>query len=161
MPELQGSAVDIFRDTVYDITTMGYRIVVDTNVFVSALRSRRGASYRLLTLIGTGDFEIAVSVPLVLEYESAAKKVLDSLPLSESYLDDILDYICSVATRRKIHYRWRPQLGDPGDEMVLELAVESESDLIVTYNKRDFRGAERFGIRVATPKEFLEEIGRI
>ena len=161
MPELQGSAVDIFRDTVYDITTMGYRIVVDTNVFVSALRSRRGASYRLLTLIGTGDFEIAVSVPLVLEYESAAKKVLDSLPLSESYLDDILDYICSVATRRKIHYLWRPQLGDPGDEMVLELAVESESDLIVTYNKRDFRGAERFGIRVATPKEFLEEIGRI
>lgn len=140
---------------------MGYRIVIDTNVFVSALRSRRGASYRLLTRVGTGEFEVAVSVPLILEYESAAKRILDSLPLSEDDLDDILDYICSVAARRKIHFLWRPQLADPGDEMVLELAVESESDFIVTYNARDFRGAERFGIRVVTPKEFLKEIGRI
>ncbi len=152
---------DISHGTVYDIIAMNYRIVIDTNVFVSALRSRRGASYRLLTLVGSGEFEIAVSVPLVLEYESAAKRILASLPLSESDLGDILDYICSVASRRKIHYLWRPQLSDPGDEMVLELAVESGSDFIVTYNKGDFQGTDRFGIRVVTPKEVLEEIGRI
>jgi len=139
---------------------MKHRIVIDTNVFVSALRSRRGASFELLSLIGVWEFEVAISVPLILEYESAAKRILDSLPLSEEDLEAILDYICSVATHRKIHYLWRPQLKDPGDEMVLELAVESGSEFIVTYNEADFKGADRFGIRVVTPGAFLREIGR-
>ena len=41
--------------------------------------------------------------------------------------------------------------------MVLELAVESESNWIVTFNKRDFKGCETFGINLATPKEFLHQ----
>jgi len=45
--------------------------------------------------------------------------------------------------------------------MVLELAVTASCDFIITYNKRDFQGAERFGLRVVTPKEFLEEIGEL
>ncbi len=137
------------------------RIVIDTNVLVAALRSKRGASYRLLNLINSEKFSIHISVPLVLEYEDAAKKLLEDIPLTEQDVDDILDYLCAVAQRHQIFYLWRPFLKDAKDDMVLELAVTADCDFIVTYNERDFQGAERFGLRVVTPKEFLEEIGEL
>jgi predicted nucleic acid-binding protein len=133
---------------------------MDTNVVVSALRSRRGASFELLSLVGrSGAFEINVSVPLVLEYEDVAKRQLDVTGLTLKDVDAVVDYLCSVANRRRIHYLWRPFLSDPKDDMVLELAVESRCGIIVSYNKRDFAGIEKFGLRVLTPREFLEEIG--
>lgn len=110
-------------------------------------------------LLDRGDFEINVSVPLILEYEDAAKRIAREVGLTHANLDDILDYICSVARRRKIHFLWRPFLKDPQDDHVLELAVESGCKFIVTHNTRDFTGSEQFGIRVVTPKEFLRVIG--
>ena len=76
-------------------------------------------------------------------------------------MDDIIDYICSVANRRRIFFLWRPYLRDPKDDMVLELAVEARCDYIVSYNKRHFAGIEKFGLRVLPPQEFLREIGEI
>ncbi|MBD3423093.1 MAG: putative toxin-antitoxin system toxin component, PIN family [Candidatus Latescibacteria bacterium] len=135
------------------------RIVIDTNVFVTALRSRRGASFKLLTLLGKDKFVISVSVPLVIEYEGAAKRISRSLGLNYSDIDDILDYLCSVSEHRKVHFLWRPFLNDPNDDMVLELAVESQSDYILTYNVKDFQGSEEFGVKVITPKDFLKMTG--
>ena len=137
------------------------QIVIDTNVLVAALRSQRGASHRLLLLIGSGKFEINVSVPLVLEYEDAAKRLIEDIPLTASDIDDVLDYLCAVANQREIYYLWRPFLNDPKDDMVLELAVVSQGGYIVTFNKRDYIGVEEFGIRVLTPQEFLKEIGEL
>ncbi len=134
---------------------------MDTNVLVAALRSRRGASYRLLSLVGDERFELNVSVPLVLEYEAAAKGLIGEIPLEEEDIDDILDYICAQARRWKLHYLWRPTLRDPRDEMVLEVAVVAGCEYIVTHNVRDFEGVEKFGLRVVTPREFLREIGEI
>jgi putative PIN family toxin of toxin-antitoxin system len=136
-----------------------FQIVIDTNLIVSALRSKRGASFRLLRLLGDSRFEISVSVPLVIEYEKAAKGTVRRGGLSSREVDDILDFICAVARHRKIYYLWRPLLRDPKDDMVLELAVAGGCDFIVTYNQRDFIGAEEFGIGVLTPKEFLHRIG--
>ena len=138
-----------------------YQIVMDTNVFVSALRSRQGASYRLLSLIDSGKFEINISIPLVVEYEDVAKRLLDDLALTSTDIDDILDYICKVGNHREVYYLWRPFLKDAKDDMVLELAMVSNADFIVTYNESDFRGVEAFGIRVLTAKAFLQEIGEI
>ena len=138
-----------------------HQIVVDTNVFIAALRSRRGASYRLLTLIDSGKFHVNISVPLVLEYEDVAKRFIGDIPLAEQDIDDILDYLCSIANQRKVFYLWRPFLKDPKDDMVLELAVTSNCQTIVTYNKKDFQGVEQFGIHLASAKEFLEEIGEL
>ena len=76
---------------VYDTTMAVPQIVIDTNVFVAALRSRRGASYRLLMLVDSGRFVVNVSVPLVLEYEDAAKRFLDQIHLSERDVGDIID----------------------------------------------------------------------
>lgn len=134
---------------------MASKVVLDTNVVISALRSRQGASFRVLQMVGLGRFEIALSVPLVLEYEEVAKRVAPIVGLRDSDIDVILDYLCSVADRRGIYFLWRPVLKDPQDDMVLEVAVEGGCDHIVTHNVRDFEGAERFGIRVVTPGAFL------
>jgi len=133
-------------------------IVIDTNVFVSALRSKRGASYKLLSLIDSGKFEINISVPLILEYEENAKK---RTVLNYSTIEDIIDYICEIGKERKIFYLWRPFLKDPKDDFILELAVESQSEYIITYNKKDFIGSEQFGSKILDPKEFLQKIGEL
>lgn len=111
--------------------------------------------------IGSAKFDINVSVPLVLEYEDAAKRLIGKTRLKKRDIDDVLDYICTEAKRWKIFYLWRPYLKDPKDDMVLELAVTAKCDFIVTYNKNDFQNVRTFGLRVATPKEFLKLIGVI
>lgn len=138
------------------------QIVIDTNVIVSALRSQYGASYKLFMLLDTGKFEINLSVPLAIEYEEASKRLVGKKgDLKASDIDDILDYVCSVAHWRKVYYLWRPFLADPKDDMVLELAVSAACEVIVTYNKEDFEGIKQFGIRVLTAQEFLREIGEL
>ena len=134
------------------------RIVLDTNVLVSAMRGRRGASFRLVDEIGRRRFEIVVSVPLVVEYEAA---LLEHRPanVSPSDVAVVLDYVCSEAHEQEIHYLWRPLLRDPKDDMVLEVAVAGRCDAIVTYNIDDFSGAQQFGIRVVRPLDFLRETG--
>ena len=137
------------------------QVVIDTNVIISALRSQYGASYKLLMLLEKANFETNLSVPLLLEYEDVSKRQAEELELSEKTIDNILDYLCTVARRWKIHYLWRPLLKDPKDDMVLELAVASKSEAIITYNKRDFSGVEQFGVRLMTPQELLVELGEI
>jgi len=75
------------------------------------------------------------------------------------YIDDIIDYICTVGHEWNIFYLWRPKLSDPKDEMVLELAVTSRSDSIITFNKKYFREAKEFGIAAYDPIEFLSKLG--
>jgi len=135
------------------------RIVLDTNVIVAGLRSRRGASFRLLEQIGTGRFDIILSVPLILEYEDVLKRVHDQLGLSLDDIQTLLDYLCKVARRQSIFYLWRPFLPDSKDDMVLEVAVAGEAEIIVTFNRKDFVGIERFGLELLTPPEFVKKIG--
>ena len=132
------------------------QIVIDTSVFIAALRSRQGAAYKLLTLVDSEKFETNISVPLILEYEDVAKRLVGEIALTARDIGNVLDYLCAVANHRTLFYLWRPFLKDPKDDMVLELAVASASTYIVTYNQRDFAGVEQFGIRVVTPKEFLQ-----
>ncbi|MDD9987316.1 MAG: putative toxin-antitoxin system toxin component, PIN family [Spirochaetaceae bacterium] len=133
--------------------------MIDTNVFVSALKSRNGASFKLVSMIGTGWFDIAVSVPQILEYESVAKRQPEAARLPGEGIDDVLDYVCSVALRQKIFYLWRPFLKDPSDDMLLELAVAAQAQHIVTFNIRHFVGVARFGILAQTPRDFLRHLG--
>lgn len=121
----------------------------------------RRASFRLLSLIGTGRFEFALSTALMLEYEDAAKRQLDELVFTEEEVDRLLDILCAQAVRSSVFFLWRPTLPDPADDFVLELAVSSGAGCIVTYNKRDFVGAEHFGVRILDAKEFLRMIGEI
>jgi predicted nucleic acid-binding protein len=133
-------------------------VVLDTSVLVAAVRSRRGASFELIARLGTGAFDVAVSVSLVLEYESALLRQLPSSPLNETDVQTLIDYVCDVAVRQEIFFLWRPYLRDPGDDLVLELAAAAGCEAIVTHNVRDFGGAERLGVRIVTPGQFLREL---
>jgi predicted nucleic acid-binding protein len=97
------------------------QIVLDTNVLVAALRSPFGASYRMLRLLGQGHFEVHVSVPLILEFESVGVRHLGELPITEDDVEVVLDYICLVGIAHEIYTTWRPFLPDPDDDMVLEV----------------------------------------
>jgi len=134
------------------------RVVLDTNVLVAALRSRRGASFELLSLIGKGAFDIAVSVSLVLEYESVLLRHIAASHMSEQDIGDLVDYVCDVATWQEVFFLWRPYLRDPNDDLILELAVAAGCEAVVTHNVRDFGGAEQLGIRVVTPGTFLQHL---
>lgn len=136
-------------------------VVMDTNVLVAGLRSRQGASHRFLRLIGTNRFDIHLSVSLVLEYEQAAKAAAPAIGLSSRDIEDVVDYLCRIGKRQKTYYLWRPLLRDPKDDMVLELAVAARCNWIVSYNVGDFKGADRFGLTVAPPGEFLRTIGAL
>ncbi|MCZ7601288.1 MAG: putative toxin-antitoxin system toxin component, PIN family [Melioribacteraceae bacterium] len=138
-----------------------YNIVIDTNVIVSALRSRNGYSFDLLSIIDDDRFNVGISVPLILEYEDAILKSKSAIKLSLEEIDDILDYICLIGDKRKIFFLWRPFLKDLKDDMILELAVEARCDFIISFNKKDFAGSEKFNIEIVTPKEFLKMIGEI
>jgi putative PIN family toxin of toxin-antitoxin system len=131
------------------------RVVLDTNVVVAALRSKRGASFKLLSLLGEDRFEIAISVPLFCEYEDVLARFIEAGLYGRQEIDDFLDFVCQVARLQSIYFLWRPCLADPKDDMVLELAVAAGCEAVVTHNQRDFVGAERFGLRVDSPKDFL------
>ena len=137
------------------------QIVIDTNVLVAGLRSRRGYAFRLLQLVGARRFDINLSVPLVLEYEEVLHRLMPDVGVSDRVVNDVLNYLSSVARLHPIYFLWRPYLQDPQDEMVLELAVKAGCDYIVTFNKRHFRNCERFDIKPVSPREFLASIGAI
>ena len=135
------------------------RAVVDTNVIVSGLRSRAGASFRLLRLVGRKKFIATVSTTLLIEYEKALRSPKPGVPFSAEEIGDFLDYMCTVSNLQKVYYLWRPFLRDPKDDMVLEVAVAGRCSHIVTFNRRDFEGVDKFGITVVTPQRFLDLIG--
>ncbi len=134
------------------------RVVLDTNVLIAGLRSPNGASFQVLQRLGGDAFTLCVSVPLVLEYEAVAKRQSRELGLSFADIDDVLDYVCSIAEPHTIFYLWRPVLRDPRDDLVLELAVEAGASCIVTHNLRDFGGIHQFGIDAISPGAFLRRL---
>jgi putative PIN family toxin of toxin-antitoxin system len=136
-----------------------YQVVIDTNVLVAALRSRRGASFRLIESLGDPRWQANLSVALALEYEQVAKAKCVQGEVTDQVIDDILDALLFRCRRRPVFYHWRPVLPDPKDEMILELAVESQCDFIITFNLKDFAGVEQFGIVALKPREFLSKIG--
>lgn len=137
------------------------RAVLDTNVVYAGLRSRNGASFRLLKSLGGVKFQPCVSVPLVLEYQQTLTGKQSELALSVPAIESVLDYLCLIGHKQRVFYLWRPFLSDPKYDMVLELAVAAECEYIVTYNKKDFSGAERFGISIVSSLEFLRTIGEL
>lgn len=131
-------------------------IVIDTNVIISGLQSDMGYSHKLLEILPNREFDICVSVPLILEYEAQLKKHLPPEVFTDEDIADFIDYICKIGSKTPIYYLWRPYLKDPFDDHVLELAIASQSQYIVTFNKKDFTGTERYGIKVVKSGEFFD-----
>jgi predicted nucleic acid-binding protein len=134
-------------------------VVIDTNVLVAGLRSRRGASFQVIRLVGTGAFEHAVTVPLVMEYEDVLLRP-GTVPLPASAAQAVIDYVCSTGIEQPVHFLWRPLLPDAKDDMVLEAAAGAGCSRIVTFNVRHFALAAGLVVSAATPAEFLDLLER-
>lgn len=132
------------------------RIILDTSVLVAAARSRNGASFQLLSMLPSHDFEIALTVALYTEWQAVLTRP-EHLPpgVTADAALAFLRYLASVAHLQDVHFLWRPFLRDPDDDMVLECAVASGSQFIVTHNVRDFRHAQELKVQAIKPAEFL------
>lgn len=138
------------------------RLVVDTDVVVAAMRSPGGASAELLRRIDRGAAVMLLTVALALEYESictlAEHRLASGLSAAETAI--YVGGLIGMAEPVKSFFRWRPQLRDPGDELVLEAAVNGQADAIVTFNESHLREARNFGVEVIRPGEALRRIKR-
>lgn len=119
-------------------------IVLDTNVLVAALRSKRGASYELVRSIGQADWRLNVSVALALEYEDVLKRKDIVRGMTATEIDDFLDYVIRTSNLVRSVRNQRPSLRDP---RILEVAAQCKA-MIITHNEKDFVGAAQFGILV-------------
>ena len=142
-----------------------YKIVMDTNVLLSALFSNRGKSYKLIELLGVKANEgvrfNVISVPLALEFEEVLlrpknREKYDYFTHEEIRL--IISDIVSVSYRTKLHFLWRPFLRDSFDDKVLETAINGQAKAIITYNTKDFSGVKKyFDIDILTPAELFDK----
>ena len=132
--------------------------MLDTCILFSALRSSSGASYRIIRSLPERKFQPVVSTPVFFEYEEVLLRPGQFPHLNAEEINDFLDYFASVCEPVRINFLWRPTLPDPDDDLVLELAVSAQADAIVTYNLKDFAGTERFGVRMLSPRQFIQEI---
>ena len=135
----------------------GMRVVLDTNVLVAALRSRRGASFALVSSIPSPAFVPCLSVALYAEWQAVLTRP-EHVPagLTPADIHGFLRYLAARSHLQQIYFRWRPFLPDPADDMVLELAVAAGARHVVTHNVQHFRGADGLGVEVIRPRPFLD-----
>ena len=135
------------------------RVVLDTSVLVAGLRSRRGASFVLLRAVRERVIVPLCTPSLFLQYEDVLKrpKHIEATELTVGDMDAVLGALASLIEPVEVHILWRPQLRDPGDELVLEAAVNGRAEALVTHNVADFaEAAPRFGLPLLRPGEMLE-----
>ena len=132
--------------------------ILDTNIIFAGLYSAFGASFQVLRAVTAGNIQPVMSVALLFEYEDVLKRNSRKLGLTHGDIDAFLDSICALSFYQKIHYLWRPFLPDPKDDHVLELAVASQTKIITTFNAKDFKGIDKFGVKTISPQQLLEEI---
>ncbi len=134
------------------------KVIIDTNVLYAGLYSSNGASHLILRAVEKKQIKPILSISLLFEYEDVMKRKKTILNLSPSEMDSLLDHLCRLSEHHRVYFLWRPFLSDPKDDHILELAVSSGTEKIVTHNTKDFKGAASFGIQAVTPQQLLEDI---
>jgi putative PIN family toxin of toxin-antitoxin system len=136
-------------------------IVVDTNVIVAALRSRKGASHKLVQMVRRGDIlRLHLSAAVVLEYEEVLLHELVPDCFGPEEIGAFLDDLILGSVRHARIAAGRPLSSDPDDDSLLELAFTADADCVVTFNKAHLRPAEDIGIDLLTPSELLQQLAQ-
>jgi len=134
-------------------------VVIDTNIWISALISKEGLNRDIIRLALKDEIAPQMSTALFLEYEAVMKrkKIQDLCSLSLKEQDELFQAFISTCNWNEIFYLWRPNLADRSDDFLIELAVASNSKAIITDNKKDLDSGElKFNFEVFTAEEFLE-----
>lgn len=142
------------------------KIVINTNIILSALFSNKGASNKLLVWLFENKKKCnVVSNTLITEFEDVLTRDKNLKQYNNLEKEDVLafiDDICFISYHQSIYFLWRPFLKDSNDDMVLEVVVNANVEAIITFNPKDFKGVkESFSIDILTPKEYLIKIGVI
>jgi putative PIN family toxin of toxin-antitoxin system len=132
------------------------KLVIDTSVLVAAARSRNGASFKLVSMLPMPEIEIALTIAVYTEWQAVMTRP-ENLPPGATADDALafLRYLASIAHLQDVYFLWRPFSRDPDDDMIVECAVASGCDYIVTHNVKDFRRVVELNVQVATPAEIL------
>lgn len=135
-------------------------LTLDTNVLYQALYSNVGASHFILKKIRSRELQIALSVSVFTEYEEVLTRSesLSNFNLKKTDIEKFLRFIAYIGKVYETHFLFRPNLMDESDNKFLELAITSQSNYLITNNKKDFQNAElRFeNLKIATPGEFVK-----
>lgn len=138
--------------------------MLDTCVVVSALRSRNGASNRVLRLALLGEVPAVCHYKLLSEYRDVLFRMVRSgeVAFSRAQVERFLAALVMAAQEVEVRYLWRPNLPDESDNFVYEAAFAASPATIVTHNLRDFRKPEIAwpGVWVKTPQQVLSEVSR-
>ena len=136
------------------------KVVIDTSVWISALLTANSHSREIIRLALQKKLVPQMGETLLFEYESVMKrtKIQKGSPLSKREQTDLLDALLSVSRWNEVYYLWRPNLNDEDDNFVIELAVASGAEYVITYNLKDFEHAElSFNCKIITPENFIKE----
>jgi predicted nucleic acid-binding protein len=136
-------------------------MILDTDIVIAAIRSTKGASAEIIRRVLRGEFRIELTVAMALEYEAVAARnehlVAGELNATEAL--NLIDTLAALAQPVGIHFRWRPQLRDADDEMVLEAAINAQDRTIVTFNTKDFTmAADKYDVTLLKPRQLLENL---
>ena len=137
------------------------KVVIDTSIWISALISRECGARDVLRLVFLDKLSPQISEPLFKEYESVMKreKIQTLTVLTKDEQQELFEAFLSKCIWNDIYYTWRPNLKDENDNFLVELAVASGAEAIITYNTKDFKNSELlFDHIVITPEEFIRRI---
>ena len=136
-------------------------VVIDTNVFISSVMSKNGASRQVIRLCLQGRLKPLMGNALFSEYEDVCARdaLFDERLISRGDRNILLGAFFASCTWVPIYFLWRPNLRDEADNHVMELAIAGGAEMIITANKKDFRNAELSfpQIEICNPVEFLDK----
>jgi len=137
------------------------KVVIDTSVWISALITRESSARDVLRLVLEDKVFPQMSEALFYEYEDVMKrkKIQNLTPLTVEEQNTLFHAYLSATKWNEIYYMWRPNLEDEDDNFVVELAVASGAEYIITYNIKDFQNAELvFPHKIITPEQFIKDL---
>jgi uncharacterized protein len=132
-------------------------IVLDTNVLVSGLLTPFGSSGEIIRMVSTGKLILEYDSRILSEYREVLNR--PKFQFDKELVEAIIDFIKSnghavSASPLKI------QLSDPDDAPFLEVAIEGDSECLITGNKKHYPAKMCKGFRVLSPTEFIETCGK-
>ena len=134
------------------------RVVLDTSVLIAALRSPTGASAEVLRRVLKDEITLLMDYKLFCEYEAVALRPqhLHATGRSRAEVHSFLEILADVAEPVIVDFLYRPLSQDANDDMLLELAINGQAQVILSYNIRHFKRSLRgFGMDVLLPSDIL------
>jgi len=138
------------------LPTFPLLLVIDTNVLFEGLTKQGNAASLIIDAWLAELFQAQVSNALAYEYTDVFSRKLSYERWQR--IQPVLGTLLSKAQFVNIYYSWRPTSPDPGDDHVIDCAMNANATL-VTSNIKDFKRAKSaLGLRVMTPVELVTQL---